>query len=66
MSIVEELEQKIQTLSPQELMRFSDWFGDFQWQHWDTKLEADSSAGKLDALIADARAQHAAGRSRVV
>ena len=46
---VEELEVVVSHLSPEELTRFSEWFEEFLAEQWDRQIEADSSAGRLDA-----------------
>jgi hypothetical protein len=66
MSKIEELEQKVQALSPEELSQFRDWFLEFDWAAWDRKLERDVRAGKLDALAEKALRDHAAGKTRPI
>ena len=46
---VEELEVVVSHLSPEELARFSEWFEEFLAEQWDRQIEADASAGRLDA-----------------
>jgi hypothetical protein len=38
------------------------WFGAFDARRFDEHIERDAKAGKLDKLIAEARANHEAGR----
>lgn len=64
MSKIEELEQKVQALSPEELARFREWFLEFDWAAWDKQLERDVRAGKLDALAEKALRDHAAGKTK--
>jgi hypothetical protein len=64
MSKIEELEQKVQALSPEELARFREWFLEFDWAAWDRQLESDVRAGKLDALAEKALRDHAAGKTK--
>lgn len=64
MSKIEELEQKIQALSPEELAQFRDWFLEFDWAAWDRQLERDVRAGKLDAMAEKALRDHAAGKTK--
>ena len=54
MSDLEEIEQKIRKLPPSELAKFRDWFTEFDHLLWDRQIEADSKAGKLDSLAAEA------------
>lgn len=64
MSKVEQLEQGIQNLSPQDLAKFRAWFIEFDARVWDVQIEADAKAGKLDGLIAEALADYKAGKAR--
>lgn len=64
MSKIEELEQKVQALSAEELARFRDWFLEFDWAAWDRQLERDVRAGKLDAMAEKALRDHAAGKTK--
>jgi len=64
MSKIEELEQKVRALSPEELARFREWFLEFDWAAWDRQLERDVRAGKLDAMAEKALRDHAAGKTK--
>ena len=64
MGKVEQLEQQIQALSPEELARFREWFLEFDWAAWDRQLERDVKAGKLDGLAQKALQEHAAGKTK--
>jgi len=64
MSELEKLEEHIERLSPEELKKFRAWFAEFDARVWDAQIEADSKAGKLDALAAEALAEHKAGKTR--
>ena len=63
MSKVEQLEQQIQTLSPEELAQFRAWFAEFDWEIWDRQVERDVASGKLDTLAEKALGDHASGKS---
>ena len=63
MSKLEVLEQKISALSPDELAEFRRWFAEFDAAAWDSQIERDVKAGKLDALADEALGDHAAGKS---
>jgi hypothetical protein len=63
MSELEELEQRIRKLPPGELAKFREWFFDFDHELWDRQIEADSQAGKLDKLAAEALADYKAGKA---
>ena len=64
MSEVEQLEQRVSNLPPKDLAQFRAWFLEFDSQVWDQQIEADLKAGKLDSLIAEARAEFKQGKSR--
>ena len=64
MSKIEELEQKVQALSPEELAQFREWFLEFDWAAWDRQLERDVRAGKLNAMAEKALRDHAAGKTK--
>ena len=51
---VKALEQAVEALPPPALAQFRRWFAAFDSAAWDRQLEADASAGKLDALLAEA------------
>jgi hypothetical protein len=64
MSEIEQLEQRIKSLSPQDLARFRTWFLAFDARVWDAQIEADAKSGKLDGLINEALADYKAGKAR--
>jgi len=64
MSEIEQLENRIKKLSPEELAKFRAWFAEFDAQAWDRQIGADSKAGKLDRLVKKSLAEHKAGKSR--
>ena len=57
MTKVEDIEKAVEQLTPEDLARFRAWFEEF-----DARIEHDAKSGKLDKLMAEARANHAAGR----
>jgi hypothetical protein len=64
MSTVEEIEQAVSNLPPDDLARFRAWFEAFEAAHFDEKIERDAKSGKLDRLAEQALADHRAGRAR--
>jgi hypothetical protein len=66
MSELEEIEQRIRSLPPEELAKFRAWFIEFDHLLWDRQIEADSKTGKLDKLAAEALAEYKAGKAREV
>ncbi|MGK6312516.1 hypothetical protein [Neorhizobium sp. DT-125] len=64
MTRLEQIEKSVAELDPKELEAFSAWFEEFQAERWDRQIEADASAGKLDALADKALAEFRAGKTR--
>ena len=62
MSTVTEIQQAITKLSPAEQRRLAHWFEDALEDAWDAQIGKDVQAGRLDALLAQAEADIAAGR----
>ena len=66
MSNLEELEHRIQNLPTNELVKFREWFIEFDHLLWDKQLEADSKAGKLHGLVSEALVDYEAGKAREI
>ncbi len=64
MSDLEELEERVESLSPEKLKKFRAWFAEFDARAWDEQIAADAKAGKLDALVSGALAEYKAGKTR--
>jgi hypothetical protein len=64
MTTTEDIEKAVERLAPRELARFRAWFEVFDAAQFDTAIERDAVAGKLDALAQEALAAHRAGHSR--
>jgi hypothetical protein len=60
---IEEIERQIAELSDREFAELRDWIEHRDAQRWDTQLEEDVAAGRLDALMEAALRDHAAGRT---
>jgi hypothetical protein len=54
MSSIQEIEQAIRQLSPEDLSAFRAWFIEFDARLWDRQLENDIAVGQLDKLAAEA------------
>ncbi len=54
MTKVEQVIISIESLSEQEFARLRDWIIERDWERWDSQIERDSEAGKLDFLIGEA------------
>ena len=66
MTKIEDIEKAVEQLSAEELARFRAWFEEFDARVFDAKIERDAKAGKLDKLMAEARANHEAGRRELL
>jgi len=64
MSSVEEIERAVSELPPEDLRRFREWFAEFDAELWDRQIEHDLKAGRLDALVEEARTEHRTDRTR--
>ncbi len=58
-----ELENAVTSLSPEDLARFRAWFAEYDGAGWDRQLEQDVADGKLDALADQAIREHQAGKT---
>ena len=61
---IEQIEQQIRELSSAEFAELREWVLEQDWLAWDAKIERDSRAGKLDALVSEAKADYEGGKSR--
>ncbi|WP_018289579.1 hypothetical protein [Verrucomicrobium sp. 3C] len=61
MSKVQQIEDLVSKLSPQDLERFRAWYAKFDADAWDRQIERDAAAGKLDRLAEEALQAHRAG-----
>jgi hypothetical protein len=64
MASVDDIKKAIEQLAPEELAQLRAWFEAFEAARFDEAIARDASAGKLDALVEDALANHRANRSR--
>jgi hypothetical protein len=64
MTTVEEIEQAVTELSPDQLVRFRAWFEEFEAARFDEKIERDAKTGRLDRLADQALVDFRAGRTR--
>jgi hypothetical protein len=66
MTKIQALEKKVSELSHDELAEFRQWFDSYNSNQWDSRIEADANAGKLDQLAARALEAHRSGESREI
>ena len=64
MADVETLKRQVKDLSPDELAAFRKWFLEDDWEAWDSQLERNVAAGKLDSHAEKALRDHAGGRTK--
>jgi hypothetical protein len=61
---VEEIEAQIKALPREEFAELRNWVLEQDWSSWDAQIEADSKSGKLDKLVAEAKAEYKSGKAR--
>lgn len=61
MSKIDELKAEIENLPSEELAEIVRWLSEKDWAGWDSEIEADSQAGRLDFLGREAHDQKAKG-----
>lgn len=54
MSTVQNIQDAVSHLSPEDLTAFREWFARFDASLWDEQLETDVAAGRLDHLAEEA------------
>ncbi len=64
MSTVEEIENAIEKLPLQERWSLHHWLSEQMADQWDSQIESDIKAGKLDQLAEEAIAEYRAGKTR--
>ena len=61
---IDEIEQAVSQLPPDQLAKFRAWFDAFDAARFDQKIEREAKAGKLDRLAEQALAEFRQGRTR--
>ncbi|HEY3840734.1 MAG TPA: hypothetical protein VGL72_29380 [Bryobacteraceae bacterium] len=61
MGSVKEIEAAIENLPPGEFTQIVQWIRERDQALWDIQLDADSAAGKLDSLFAEAQPDDPSG-----
>lgn len=64
MTKLEEIERAVEQLRPEKLAEFRSWFVQFEAVAFDSKIEHDIRAGKLDRIAAGALRALNEGRTR--
>ena len=66
MTTVGEISVAVRRLPERELKKFRKWFVAYDAAAWDRQIERDEAAGRLDALIREARRETRAGRTKAL
>ena len=66
MLTVEQIENAILQLPPNEIGELLEWLLNLDYQRWDVQLGKDIAGGKLDALAAEAIADFESGNYREI
>ena len=62
MSTVQQIEDAVRQLTPNERAAFRAWFAEFDAEEWDRQFEADVSSGRLNWLAEEVRRDLHEGR----
>jgi hypothetical protein len=63
MSTVAEIESAIKNLKPREIRAVGQLLDELREELWDQQIDADAKAGRLDKMIAKAKAGYRAGKA---
>jgi len=66
MLTIEQIENAILQLPPNQIGELLEWFLNLDYKRWDVQLEKDIAEGKLDALAAEASADFESGNYRAI
>jgi len=58
----QEIQRAITNLPPQELAAFRNWFVEYDLKTWDSDIEKDATAGRLDRFVAEAAEFYKGGK----
>ncbi len=64
MNNIEQLEQRVRALNPNELNRFRQWFLEFDHEVWDQQIANDYRSGKFDKFIERAKSEFSQGKAK--
>lgn len=60
---LQEIENSVKELTPEQLAKFRDWFQEYEANQWDQQIENDAFSGKLDAISNEAINEHRDGNT---
>ena len=63
---LEQIQREIEALPARDYAWLRQWFAEQDWRQWDSQLEADVAAGKLDFLLENPKAPQRVEASRTV
>jgi hypothetical protein len=66
MTKLERIEREIESLDPDELARFREWFATHEAAEWDASIARDAADGRLESLAERALRDHKSGRTRAL
>jgi hypothetical protein len=61
MSRMDELKAEIENLPVEQVAEIFRWLSEKDWERWDSEIDSDSQAGKLDFLVREAREEKSKG-----
>ncbi len=64
MDDLDDIKTRVEHLKPDQQAALREWFLERDQQAWDAQIARELAAGKLDAMIARAKADRDAGRGR--
>ena len=59
---LEEIQEQVRSLPPNEFRKLRDWIIEQDWSGWDLQIEKDVASGKLDFLVEEAKSENKAGK----
>jgi hypothetical protein len=62
MANVNELENMVSNLPPEDYKQFRDWFEKYENERWDLQFEKDVESGKLDSHAQEAIQEYKSGK----
>ena len=64
MTEISDIQRAILSLPESDYTKLREWLTELDWERWDREIEADSKAGRLDFLAAEADEAKKSGISR--
>jgi hypothetical protein len=62
MNTIQQIEDAVRQLTPEERVVFRAWYAEFDAEEWDRQFESDVSSGRLNWLVEEARHDLLEGR----